>query len=73
MNEPIRPEFPAPEARRCFECKICWHIYNPQLGDDFWQIAPGTAFNELPGNWRCPECDAAKNDFLAIPEDVDQV
>ncbi|MFX6645053.1 rubredoxin, partial [Acinetobacter baumannii] len=30
------------------ECKICWWVYDPQQGDPVWQIAPGTAFTDLP-------------------------
>ena len=26
------------------ECKICWHVYDPAEGDDYWQIPPGTPF-----------------------------
>ncbi len=48
------------------ECKICWHVYNPEEGDNYWQIAPGTPFSELPEDWSCPECDGNKNDFMLI-------
>jgi rubredoxin len=48
------------------ECKICWHIYNPEEGDDYWQIAPGTPFSKLPEDWSCPECDGNKNEFMVI-------
>ena len=51
-------------ARR--ECRICWHVYDPALGDEVWQIAAGTSFEALPAHWRCPECDAAKDAFLAL-------
>ena len=30
------------------ECKICWWVYDPAVGDPVWQIEPGTAFNDLP-------------------------
>ena len=48
------------------ECKVCWHVYDPQNGDDYWQIAPGTPFTQLPDDWRCPECDGAKEQFMVI-------
>jgi len=51
-------------ARR--ECKICWHVYDPALGDEVWQIPAGTAFERLPAHWRCPVCDAAKDGFLVL-------
>jgi len=48
------------------ECKICWYIYDPAKGDDYWHIAPGTPFSELPEHWTCPECDGKKNDFMVV-------
>ncbi|WP_334223924.1 rubredoxin [Thiosocius teredinicola] len=51
------------------ECKICWHVYDPAEGDDYWQIPPGTPFSQLPDHWRCPECDGAKAQFMVILED----
>ncbi len=48
------------------ECKICWHVYDPAVGDDYWQIAAGTPFAELPDHWTCPNCDGAKNDFMVL-------
>jgi len=48
------------------ECKICWYVYDPELGDDYWQIPPGTAFSTLPEHWTCPECDGKKIDFMVI-------
>ncbi|MCU7925204.1 MAG: [NiFe]-hydrogenase assembly chaperone HybE [Candidatus Thiodiazotropha sp. (ex Dulcina madagascariensis)] len=30
------------------ECKICWYVYDPAEGDDYWQIPPGTPFSQLP-------------------------
>ncbi len=48
------------------ECKICWYVYDPEKGDDYWQIVPGTPFSALPEHWTCPECDGMKNDFMVI-------
>ena len=54
------------------ECKICWHVYDPDKGDDYWQIPAGTPFSALPEHWRCPECDGIKEQFMIIRrEDVD--
>ena len=30
------------------ECKVCWYVYDPAAGDPVWQVAPGTAFDDLP-------------------------
>ncbi|MCF7983991.1 MAG: rubredoxin [Thiohalocapsa sp.] len=48
------------------ECRICWHVYDPEIGDDQGQVPPGTPFTELPDDWRCPNCDADKDHFLVI-------
>ena len=50
------------------ECKICWYIYDPANGDDYWQIPPGTPFSDLPDHWSCPECDGSKNGFMVLDE-----
>ena len=46
------------------ECRICWQVYDPEQGDELGQIAPGTPFTELPDDWHCPQCDAAKGMYL---------
>ncbi len=48
------------------ECRICWYLYDPAEGDSEQQIPPGTAFRELPGHWRCPQCDAEPGGFLPV-------
>ena len=46
------------------ECGVCWHVYDPAEGDPVRQIAPGTPFADLPEDWRCPNCDAPREQFL---------
>ena len=53
-------------ANARMECKICWWVYDPALGDDVWQIAPGTAFTALPAHWKCPVCDGARDQFMLV-------
>ncbi len=50
------------------ECKICWHVYDPAKGDEYWQIPPGTPFSQLPEHWSCPECDGKKWDFMLLAD-----
>lgn len=50
------------------ECKICWHVYDPAVGDDYWQVPAGTPFSALPDHWRCPECDGDKHQFMLLHE-----
>ncbi len=46
------------------ECRICWHVYDPALGDALGQVAPRTPFEAIPDDWRCPQCDAPKEAYL---------
>ena len=57
------PEAGQPEDK--MECGVCWRLYDPAEGDPVWQIPPGTPFADLPDDWRCPNCDAPRERFLA--------
>ncbi len=46
-----------------FVCSVCGYVYDPQLGDDAADIAPGTRFEDLPDDWVCPVCGVGKDDF----------
>jgi rubredoxin len=50
------------------ECRICWQVYDPAVGDDTEQIPPATPFRALPDHWRCPQCDAEPDKFLPIDD-----
>ena len=44
-----------------YKCGSCSYIYIPQDGDPSQGVKPNTAFEDLPHNWVCPVCGAAKN------------
>ena len=46
-----------------YVCEVCGYIYDPQAGDPDNGIDPGTAFEDLPDDWVCPECGADKDAF----------
>lgn len=48
------------------ECRICWYLYDPAEGDPEQQIEPGTPFLDLPGHWRCPQCDSDPQVFIPL-------
>lgn len=54
------------------ECGVCWHVYDPAEGDDVWQVPPGTPFEALPDDWRCPQCDSPKEKYLPQVDDDEQ-
>jgi rubredoxin len=51
-----------------YECTVCGYIYDPKAGDPDGGIAPGTPFEELPDDWVCPVCGAAKSDFKKLED-----
>ncbi len=46
-----------------YECTVCGYVYDPEKGDDERGIAGGTKFDDLPDDWTCPVCGAAKSMF----------
>jgi rubredoxin len=46
-----------------YKCTLCGYIYDPAKGDPENGVAPGTAFEDVPDSWVCPECGAAKDAF----------
>jgi len=43
-------------------CKLCGYIYDEAVGDEDSGIAPGTKFEDIPNDWECPICGAAKGE-----------
>lgn len=56
----------SPEDMDCYECRSCGYSYEPVKGDSRAKIPQGTAFEDLPVNWRCPVCSAPKKRFANI-------
>ncbi|WP_250458678.1 FAD-dependent oxidoreductase [Microbulbifer litoralis] len=52
---------------RVWECQICGWIYDEAKGWPEDGIAPGTRWEDIPDDWNCPECGAAKEDFEMQP------
>jgi len=44
-------------------CTICGFQYNPEEGDPAMGIPPGTSFEDLPEDYKCPICNAGKEYF----------
>ena len=49
-----------------YECRACGYVYEPTKGDSKSQISPGTSFEELSPDWRCPVCGVRKTQFQNI-------
>ena len=52
------------------ECQSCMYTYVPKNGDDFYPVAAGTQFRDLPDDWRCPTCGAEKSKFKNMGKEV---
>lgn len=51
-----------------YVCQTCDYVYDPEEGDEFNAIEPGTAFEDLPEGWTCPDCGEDKSAFKAVSE-----
>ncbi len=49
-----------------YRCTICDYVYDPEAGDPPNNVAPGTAFADLPDDWVCPVCGAEKSMFEKV-------
>jgi rubredoxin len=51
-----------------WKCTVCNYIYDPDVGDPDGGVNPGTAFEDIPEDWKCPVCGAEKAMFEKIDE-----
>ena len=49
-----------------WECIICGYIYDETLGDPDSGLEAGTKWEDVPGDWYCPDCGVGKEDFEMI-------
>jgi pyruvate oxidase len=55
-----------------WKCRVCGYVYNEDSGDPSGGISPGTPFEDLPSDWRCPVCRAEKTAFSKIDTSPDE-
>jgi flavin reductase (DIM6/NTAB) family NADH-FMN oxidoreductase RutF len=51
-----------------YKCIMCGYIYDPAVGDPDNGVQAGTAFEDLPNDWVCPECGAGKDQFEPVDD-----
>ena len=51
-----------------YQCQTvdCGYVYDPDKGDRRRKVPSGTAFADLPEEWRCPSCGAGKKLFRPL-------
>ncbi|MCG7588698.1 rubredoxin, partial [Photobacterium sp. OFAV2-7] len=47
-------------------CTVCQWVYDPELGEPNQDVAPGTAWNDVPDYFLCPDCGIGKEVFEPI-------
>lgn len=53
-----------------YQCGSCMTIYDPAYGDQSVSVSQGTAFEDLPAEYKCPVCEAPKAAFSPIKMDL---
>ena len=51
-----------------YVCTVCDYVYDPEVGDPDNDIESGTAFEDLPDDWVCPECGVDKDEFEPLED-----
>jgi rubredoxin len=51
---------------QCQGASTCGYIYDPDRGDKRGKIPKGTAFENLPADWKCPGCGVSKDRFKCL-------
>ncbi len=51
---------------KSYMCIICGFIYNEAEGLPNEGIPAGTRWEEIPDDWKCPECDVGKDQFEMV-------
>jgi len=52
----VEVDFSESKGSGKYVCSICGYVYDPAEHD-------GTAFDDLPEDWKCPRCKQGKENF----------
>jgi len=48
---------------KIWQCSTCDFVYSEAAGIPEENIHPGTAWQDVPEDWLCPDCAMGKEDF----------
>lgn len=54
------------QAMKQWMCLNCGWIYDQDKGDPDSGLAPGTSWEDVPDDWKCPDCGSGKADFELV-------
>lgn len=60
-------------ADKVWQCETCGWIYSEKDGAPEEGIAPGTAWEDVPEDWVCPDCGMDKSDFVMAEVDANSL
>ena len=46
------------------QCDCCGHVYDKDEGDAKNNVPAGTAWKDVPADYKCPECGSGKDTFI---------
>lgn len=46
-----------------WQCVVCGFVYDEAKGLPAEGIAAGTKWEDIPDDWKCPDCSVGKSDF----------
>lgn len=49
-----------------YVCDVCGYIYDPEVGDPTNGVPSGTAWENVPEDWECPDCGVGKESFEPV-------
>ncbi|MFP4196401.1 MAG: thiamine pyrophosphate-dependent enzyme [Methanomassiliicoccales archaeon] len=52
-----------------WKCTVCSYVYDEDQGEPATGTPPGTRFEDLPQDWKCPICQAGKGAFERVVEE----
>jgi rubredoxin len=57
-------------TEQLYQCptQTCNYIYGTEWGDKRGGIPPGTRFEDVPEDWRCPYCGGGREKFRRLRE-----
>lgn len=64
--KPAKEDTPVKQEAESYICGICGFTYDPEEGDPSIGIPPGTPFEDLPDDYKCPICNASKEYFRKV-------
>lgn len=51
---------------KTYVCIVCGFTYSEEAGLPSEGIVAGTKWEDIPGDWLCPDCGVAKSDFEMV-------